>query len=467
VQSTPNPWQGDVVIVGGGLSGLAAATALDAEGKSVVVLEANSDIGGRMVRKQVSRGGRTGWVDLGGQWIGADHALLMKLAEDLHLATFSWHHDGKTILNFTDAEGLHRGYVHGDFEPYPGEPFPLTDDQVQDYERVTSAYEENAGNISHAEPWTWDDAKFYDRQTLEKWLDATAWTPFGKWTVAMLARIGGSGAFEPKDTSALHYFWTQAVAAQAMNPEDQLFFGGAGQIPALLRDALPDDVVRTGQEVTEIRQDAGVVTVLTRAGGAYLGSHAIVAIPPPRVKKITFAPALSDNRAGVVVGSPLGAIIKAHVIYDEPWWRRDGLSGIGQGNLRTIEFTADSSEPSDRNPLGILTSFIAGDRARELQNVSPEDRERFVVADYATYFGEKARTTPHHYVEKNWPEDPWITGAFTTYMQPGIWTRYGAGVRAPEGLIHWAGTETAVRWPGYFEGALNAAQRAVKEVLDA
>jgi len=465
VQGTPNPWRGDVVIVGGGLSGLAAATALVDEGKSVVVLEANAEIGGRMVREEVSRGGRTAWVDLGGQWIGSDHECLLTLAEDLHLETFPWHHEGKTILNFTDAQGLHRGYVHGDFEPYPGEPYPLTEDQLQDYERVKGAYEECAGKVPAAEPWTWDEAKFYDRQTLEQWLDATAWTPFGKWTVATLARIGGSGAFEPKDTSALHYFWTQEVASQAKNPEDRLFLGGAGQIPGLLRDDLPDGVVRTGQEVTEIRQDAGVVTVLTRTSGIYLASHVIVAIPPPRVREITFVPELSANRVGLLGGSPMGAIIKAHVIYDEPWWRKDGLSGIGQGNLNTIEFTADSSEPSEREPLGILTSFIAGDRALALKDRLRKEREALVLDDYATYFGERAKTTPHDYVEKNWPTDPWIPGAFTTYMHPGIWTRFGAGVRAPDGLIHWAGTETAVRWPGYFEGALDAAQRAVAEIL--
>lgn len=172
-------------------------------------------------------------------------------------------------------------------------------------------------------------------------------------------------------------------------------------------------------------------------------------------------------RVALLEGSQMGAIIKAHVIYDEPWWRKDDLSGIGQGNLDTIEFTADSSEPSERNPLGILTSFIAGDRAREVTHWSREEREALVLDDYATYFGDRAKTTPHDYVEKNWPADPWVTGAFTTYMMRDVWTQYGRAVRAPFDRVHWAGTETAVAWPGYFEGALEAAERAVEEVLTA
>jgi L-amino acid dehydrogenase len=468
VQGTPNLWRGDVVIVGGGLSGLAAARALVEKGKTVVVLEAKSDVGGRMIREQVSRGGRTGWVDLGGQWIGREHHRLVKLAEALHVATFPWHHEGKAILHFTDGQRIQHGYVGDDFQPYPGEPYPLTQEQWQDYDRIKHSYEDLASQVPPAEPWTWSQADVRDHQILEQWIDSTATTSFGKWTVAMLARIGGSGAFEPKDTSALHYFWTQRVAAQKDEPEDRLFTGGAGQIAGLLRDRLPDSVVRTDQPVTEIRQDdVEGVAVFAGTGGVYLASRVIVAIPPPQVRKITFVPKLPDIRVALLGGSPMGAIIKAHVIYDEPWWRRDGLSGIGQGNLQTIEFTADSSESSELRPLGILTSFIAGDRAKELTNRSRAEREAYVLQDCATYFGERAKTTPHDYIEKNWPADPWIPGAFTTYMKPGVWTGPGRAVRAPCGRIHWAGTETAVCWPGYFEGALDAATRAVDEVLKA
>ena len=43
-------------------------------------------------------------------------------------------------------------------------------------------------------------------------------------------------------------------------------------------------------------------------------------------------------------------------------------------------------------------------------------------------------------------------------------TRFGRALREPCGRIHWAGTETAVEWAGYIEGALRSGARAAQEV---
>ncbi|MDI3404142.1 FAD-dependent oxidoreductase [Streptomyces cavernicola] len=44
---------------------------------------------------------------------------------------------------------------------------------------------------------------------------------------------------------------------------------------------------------------------------------------------------------------------------------------------------------------------------------------------------------------------------------------YGEALRAPDGRILWAGTETAIEYVGYFEGALQSGIRAAREVLRA
>jgi monoamine oxidase len=41
----------------------------------------------------------------------------------------------------------------------------------------------------------------------------------------------------------------------------------------------------------------------------------------------------------------------------------------------------------------------------------------------------------------------------------------GPALREPVGRIHWASTETAVEHTGYLEGALEAGERAAREVL--
>ena len=44
---------------------------------------------------------------------------------------------------------------------------------------------------------------------------------------------------------------------------------------------------------------------------------------------------------------------------------------------------------------------------------------------------------------------------------------FGTALREPIGRIHWAGTETATRWAGYIDGAVQSGERAAAEVLEA
>ena len=182
----------------------------------------------------------------------------------------------------------------------------------------------------------------------------------------------------------------------------------------------------------------------------------IVAIPTPLAGEIRYTPPLPASRAQLMQRSPMGAIIKVHAIYPEAFWRGAGESGVGTGNLPTIEFTADSSPPSGRP--GILTGFIATARAVQLSQATP------ALADYATYFGSEA-AHPSQFIVANWPAEPYTRGAFTTFMPPGVWTEYGPALRARIGRIRWAGTETATQWPGYFDGAVRSGEDAAAAVL--
>jgi len=49
-------------------------------------------------------------------------------------------------------------------------------------------------------------------------------------------------------------------------------------------------------------------------------------------------------------------------------------------------------------------------------------------------------------------------------MIPGAWTSLGKALREPCGRIHWAGTETAIEFQGYIEGAIRSGERAAAEV---
>lgn len=112
----------------------------------------------------------------------------------------------------------------------------------------------------------------------------------------------------------------------------------------MLAAELPDGTVRYDEQVLAIEQDGAGVRVRTANGNLYEASHAIVAIPPPLAGKISYTPPLPSDRGRLIDGWPMGALMKVHAIYERPFWRDKDLSGIGQGDLQTIEFTADSTD---------------------------------------------------------------------------------------------------------------------------
>ncbi len=71
------------------------------------------------------------------------------------------------------------------------------------------------------------------------------------------------------------------------------------------------------------------------------------------------------------------------------------------------------------------------------------------------------------YVDRDWSAEAFTRGCYGAHLPPGALTVYGPALRRPVGSIHWAGTETAERWTGYIDGAIDSGERVASEVLAA
>jgi monoamine oxidase len=65
----------------------------------------------------------------------------------------------------------------------------------------------------------------------------------------------------------------------------------------------------------------------------------------------------------------------------------------------------------------------------------------------------------------DWPAEQFTGGAYNAYLPPGAWFAYGEALRKPIGRVIWAGTETAVEWYGYFDGAISTGKRAAEDAI--
>ena len=151
-------------------------------------------------------------------------------------------------------------------------------------------------------------------------------------------------------------------------------------------------------------------------------------------------------------------------VYDEPFWRGDGLSGQVTSTDGPVKVAFDNS-PSTGGA-GVLLGFLEGEQARAFGRVSDEERRRAVLACFTRFFGPRAGD-PSEYVEQWWAEEPFTRGCYAGYLPPGVWTSLGFALRRPCGRIHWAGTETAEVWNGYMDGAISSGERAARDVLAA
>ena len=148
--------------------------------------------------------------------------------------------------------------------------------------------------------------------------------------------------------------------------------------------------------------------------------------------------------------------------HETPFWREDGLSGQIVARTGIVQVTFDNTHPG--SPRGVLLAFIDSHEARRASLLSPAQRRAAVLECLAGYFGERA-ASPLAYHEKSWLDEEWSRGCYTAVMGPGTWTGSGPALRAPIGPIHWAGTETALVWSGYMDGAIRSGEDAAAAVL--
>jgi monoamine oxidase len=215
--------------------------------------------------------------------------------------------------------------------------------------------------------------------------------------------------------------------------------------------------------------DGEVVVHVDRSGDEPSGlvvraRRAIVAVPPTLAGRISYDPPLSARRDQLTQRMPQGTVIKTMAVYGHPFWREEGLSGQAASDVGPARVVFDNSPPDGRP--GVLLGFLEGRLARQWGARPAADRREAVLAGHARLFGERA-AKPEHFIERVWSEEEWTRGCYGCLMITGGWTEYGSALRAPIGLLHWAGAETATVWNGYMDGAVRSGERAASEVLAA
>lgn len=437
----------DVVIIGAGLAGLTCARDLVAGGiDDVLVVEARDRVGGRTLNQPIAG---DAVVEGGGQWVGPTQTEILSLAAELGIETFPTYNTGDTVLYFEGFRLL-------------ASEFPDDPKVRADLDQAVAALDAMAQTVPLDAPWTAPDAIAWDGTTVAAWLDANMTTVDGRLELELEV---GSFLSAPMSQISLLYLLFYIASAGSMSAladieggaQERRFVGGSQLLSLRMAEALGERIA-LGSPVTHIdATDDSEIRVVT-ASGAVRARRLVVAMMPKDADRIAFTPPLPTARAALANQWTASAgDYKAHLVYEQPFWRTQGLSGQCLTDDPRVSFTFDNSPPTGTP--GVLLVFADVSALPATQ----DERRQAIANALVPIFGAQAGQ-PIDFVDTDWGSEAYTAGCVSP-LAPGLLTAHGAALRPPVGRIHWAGTETATVWSGYMDGAVRSGQRAAQEVL--
>lgn len=407
----------DVLIIGAGAAGIAAARALTTAGRSVLVLEARDRVGGRAWTIDTPAGA----FDAGASWLHSGQTNpLTPLAQGLGLA-----------LADHDALGDEITFV-GDRRATPAE--------AAAYAEAVARFR---ADIAAAGPAA---------QSVAEATDTT-----GPWGATVAAWEGDLISAAPLAAMDLHDF-----AANALHPPNLLPEPGLGHLMARLAEGLP---IRLSCQVTALDW-SGPGVIAATAAGPIAARAAIVTLPTPLLLDFAFVPPLPAAHRAAATALPLGLLTKVL------------LPATGPDRLGIVPFSVvDRQIAAGETLVSFLLwpfgrahalGFVGGATAWALSGQPAADTVALMRAEIGARFGPRgdAAFDWGRAIVADWGADPWARGAYS-HARPGhAATRLVLGTPlAPKGHVVLAGEACHPTLAGTIGGAWESGQQAAALVM--
>ncbi|MGC1206560.1 MAG: FAD-dependent oxidoreductase, partial [Ornithinimicrobium sp.] len=398
--------EADVIIIGAGLSGLIAAREVLAAGYEPLVVEANDRVGGRIFTQDVD--GLP--LELGAQWIGDTHHRMQTLASELGVEIYEQFDAGETSYDLSGEVLREATFQERHAQELVG------------IERVLRRLDEMSATVPVEAPWLAPQADEWDRITVGQWYDTQGLGPVARQlleicTVGILA----VPTVEVSLLCLLHNLQVCGVTAELLaesegGAQTKRFVGGTSLIPQRVAAALGDRVVLNAPVLMVDYTDASV-TVTCRGGLVATGRRVIVALSPTLAGRIMYDPPLPGVRDQLTQRVPQASAHKMFAIYDEPFWRADGLNGQLISAVGPARMSNDSCLPDDIGGPGIILAFLEGESARVAGRWSDADRREALRAELGRHFGPRG-AKPSQIVERGWADEQWTRGCYNSNFGP-------------------------------------------------
>jgi len=410
----------DVVVIGGGFAGIAAARDLREAGRSVVVLEARDRIGGRTWYREMP-GARIP-VEVGGMFFS--RATQPRIAAEIERYRL-----GVTPMAPPEVVAWIRGERRTEGR-----------DALERLLRVLEASRMSDELAATAKAFASEDRTSLDSQdlTASRWIEQLGADPEAADLLrAFMASMGGARL---ETISVLPLLWDMieldyGSVLDVFLDVGELFTDGTKSLIDAMADGLD---VRFGSVVRGVEHDETGVRVMLDDGGVVGAPAGVVALPVNIWADVSFDPPLAAPKRRVASERHPGAVSKVlAVVADAP----DSFLGVGWDTPINAGFVTKPA-PDGR----LFMGFSAQDR------VDLADRDAVARAVNAHLPDATVVTTDGH----DWVADPYSKG--TWLATPPGWFGDGTfeALEEPEGRLAFAGSDIAAEGAGWIEGAIGS-----------
>jgi monoamine oxidase len=458
----------DVVIVGAGIAGLAAARALSEAGRSVILLEAQPRVGGRI--HTLRRAGWTSPLELGAEFVHARPAAFMKVIREARIET-SPQPQRHVMAQAGKITSVNRQFAAAEalLERLPDEERSFASEVRRPAVRDGSSATTRRMARDFVEGFNAAEASRISSRSLVR--QSRAAEKEGGERIDRV--LGGFDALVDTLTRAL-----------SRRRQCQIFLSMAARTVAWSR----------GEENGILVSAAS--TLGWRGGRAFRAPVSwrartvLVTVPLPLLKgghpnALRFIPALPAEHRRATADTAAGSVAKLLVRFREPFWKRKGiLDAETRARLGRLSFlhTPRGAFPTwwTRRPLDepVLVGWAAGPAAARVSERlgSTQSREARESGAFEAGLGSLARALGvranalealvDDFVFCDWQREPWARCAYS-------WLPVGAG-SAPstlatpiEGRLFFAGEACDVEnAPGTVHGAYRSGLRAAQLIQD-
>ena len=426
-----SPRDADAVVIGAGLAGLVAARELSDAGLEVAVLEARDRIGGRAWTKRAALAGMD--LDLGAMSVDSRQPLMTR-----------------ELARYGISTGEERPFVPPNVWFLDGArregSLPVPARELADLERLLVACHLTGDRIDPSLPAAEQDVDDLD-VPITNWIGGLG---VGGSTRRLASVFGSSLVSGEAGEISMLVLARQVAAAGGLWPFLSVDYADIEGGTTRLVESIAADTaaeIRRAVPVEAVEVDDG--SALVHAGGETLRTAAVVITPPLNsMRRIVLPPSLpSPLLDGIEAGTANHGAKYWALVEEAP----DDFHALGA--VPGI----DVASSWKRTAQGTLVVAFG----RDSSSLDGDDAEA-VEASLRRYLPEvRVLASTWH----DWTADP-LTGGTWGGWRPGFATENLPRLVRGVPPIHFAGSETATRWPGFMEGAVESGLRVAGRLLE-